>query len=136
MTSSINADMAGRIESAREAQGPCHHDGAALLEETKVYIGLNDMDTKRQRAATDSYVSILKRICRSCGVSFSFSVMEGGYMHDDGEFTEEKSIVLSFIDVPQEVVDEVAKEACVLFHQESVLVTVGRIYARSIREAL
>ena len=59
-------------------------------------------------------ISILKKICRGFNVPFSFDVVEGGYIHDDGEYTEEKSIVNTFIDVPQETVDEIAKEACVL----------------------
>ena len=136
VTLSASTHMADRIEAARKAQEPGFHDDIAAFEESKIYIGLNDMDTKSQKCATDSYIAILKRICRSCGVPFSFNVVDGGYIHDDGEYTEEKTIVLSLVNVPHDIVDEIAKESCVLFHQESVLVTVGRIHARRIREAL
>ena len=136
MVKSRNARMARRIRAAQERQGASTQGNAAVLEETKVYIGLNDMETKEQIFDTERYISILKKIIQTYGVPFSFSVMEGGYMHDDGEYTEEKAIVLSFIDVPQNTVDEIAKEACVLFHQESVLVTVNQLHARSIRESL
>ena len=64
------------------------------------------------------------------------SLTEAIYIHDNGEYTEEKSIVLTFIDLPQKTVDKIAKEVCILFHQESVLVTTDRIHVRSIRETL
>lgn len=136
MVSSRNTRMARRIRAAQERQGADTRSNAATLEETKVYIGLNDMETKEQIFDTEQYISILKKIIQTYDVPFSFSVMEGGYMHDDGEYTEEKAIVLTFIDVKQETVDEIAKEACILFHQESVLVTVDQIHVRSIRETL
>lgn len=50
-----------------------------------------------------------------------------------GGYTEEKTIVLTFIDVPQETVDQIAREMCATFHQELVLVTNGHIHMRSIR---
>lgn len=136
MVSSRNTRMARRIRAAQERQGADTQSNAATLEETKVYIGLNDMETKEQIFDTEQYISILKKIIQAYGVPFSFGVMEGGYMHDDGEYIEEKAVVLTFIDVKQETVDEIAKEACILFHQESVLVTVDQIHVRSIRETL
>ena len=111
-------------------------DMSTTIKETQVYIGLNDAETKKQKLATDRYVVILKEICRDFGVPFSFNVIDGGYIHDNGEYTEEKSIVLTFIDLPQKTVDKIAKEVCILFHQESVLVTTDRIHVRSIRETL
>lgn len=136
MVSSKSARMARRIIADQQKLEESERGNSAVLEETKVYIGLNDSETKEQVLETDHYVSILKKICQAYGVPFSFNVVEGGYMHDDGEYTEEKSIVLTFIDVKQETVDEIAKEACILFHQESVLITVDQIHARSVRESL
>ncbi|MBQ6508692.1 MAG: hypothetical protein IJI07_04390 [Flexilinea sp.] len=128
--------LAHQILEARRLQGDVIRSLDTALEESQVYIGLNDSETRQQKFETGRYVTILKDICREFGVPFSFDIQEGGYVHDDGEFTEEKSIVLTFIDVPQETVDRIAKEACILFHQESVLVTTDRIHARSIREVL
>ena len=105
----------------------------SMLEEAQVYIGLNDADTKEQLLETEEYISTLKSICRTYQVAFSFDVVEGGYVHDDGEYTEETSIVLTFIDASQETVDAIAKELCTLFNQESVLITVDRIRVRSVR---
>ena len=98
----------------------------------QVYIGLNDGDTREQRFDTDRYVSILKRVCAQYGTPFSFNTMHGGYVHDNGEYTEENSIVITFIDVPRETVDEIAKDLCVFFRQESVLITTSRIQTRRI----
>ena len=128
--------LAHQILEARRLQGEVIRSLDTALEESQVYIGLNDSETRQQKFETGRYVTILKDICREFGVPFSFDIQEGGYIHDDGEFTEEKSIVLTFIDVPQETVDRIAKEACILFHQESVLVTTDRIRVRSIREVL
>ncbi len=116
--------------------GAVIRDRNTALEEFKVYIGLNDSETRTQKLETGRYAAILKEICRDFGVPFSIDIQEGGYFHDDGEFTEEKSIVLTFIDIPQETVDKIAKEVCVLFHQESVLVTTEHIHVRSIHETL
>ena len=107
----------------------------SMLDETQVYIGLNDADTKEQLYETKAYVSLLRELCHSYKVPFSFDVIEGGYIHDDGEYTEEKSIVLTFIDVPQDTIDAIAKELCRLFHQESVLMTSERLLVRSVRVA-
>lgn len=125
-----------QILDSQRALGKALREGMATLEETQVYIGLNDRETREQLLETNSYVSILKRICRGFGVAFSLDIVEGGYIHDDGEYTEETSIVLTFIDVPAETVDRIAKELCALFHQESVLITTDRVRVRSVRNEL
>ena len=134
-TTTINK-LSHQILEARRVQDEVMRSMDTTLEESQVYIGLNDSETRQQKLETGRYAAIMKDICREFGVPFSFDIQEGGYIHDDGEFTEEKSIVLTFIDVPQETMDRIAKEACILFHQESVLVTTDRIRVRSIREVL
>ena len=69
---------------------------------TEIYIGLNDQDTKEQRFETSRYLSLLKNVCISYRVPFSVSVIDGGYIHENGEYTEEKTLVLSLIDTPSE----------------------------------
>ena len=130
------SQISRHIDDSRQTLEKALRDLSTTIEESQIYIGLNDSETKQQKLATDRYVAILKEICRDFGVPFSFNVIDGGYIHDNGEYTEEKSIVLTFIDLPQENVDKIAKEVCVLFHQESVLVTTDRIRVRSIRERL
>lgn len=126
--------LSRRVLNTQHSFGDVVRERGTTFEEFQVYIGLNDSETREQKFETDQYVSTLKKVCRQFGVPFSFDVVEGGYVHDDGEYTEEKSIALTFIGVPEETVNEIAKEICALFHQESVLVTADRIHVRSIRE--
>ncbi|MBR2590569.1 MAG: hypothetical protein IKE65_06560 [Clostridia bacterium] len=97
------------------------------MTETKIYIGLNDSQTKEQIHPTEKYMSVLKNVCRNYNVAFSVDVEEGGYFHDDGEYTEETSFVLVLINAQKKVVDEIAKDLCTFFHQECVLVIQGHI---------
>ena len=97
------------------------------MTETRIYIGLNDAVTRAQLYDTQTYLSILKDICRSCHVAFSVDVEEGGYYHEDGEYTEETSLVLILIDTERDTVQKIAQELRTRFHQESVLVTENRI---------
>ena len=94
-----------------------------VVRETKLYIGLNDMDTLKQEHGTCKYISILQNVCRSYQVPFTFAVEHGGYIHEDGRYTEEQTLVVSMIDIPDETVSEIAKDLCVFFRQESVLIT-------------
>ena len=91
--------------------------------ETKIYVGLNDAFTLRQEHETALYIDTLKNVCFQYHVPFSFSVQEGGYFHEDGRYTQETSLVLSLVDVAEETSREIAKDLCVFFRQESVMVT-------------
>ena len=46
------------------------------MTETKVYVGLNDAFTLEQRYETEKYTSLLKKVCFSYHVPFSFSVID------------------------------------------------------------
>lgn len=106
------------------------------MTEHRIYVGLNDSETKKQRFETDRYKGIMKDVCRSYHVAFSVGISEGGYYHDDGEYTEETSLVLALIDADPAVVREIAKDLCAFFHQESVLVTQTRIDGEFVREEI
>ena len=136
MQSSLTTQLIRFALDARHVIDKASDSQRTDIVETQVYIGLNDSETRKQEFETNRYISVLKRVCVKYGVPFSFDVINGGYIHDDGEYTEEKTIVLTFIDVDQETVDEIAKDLCVFFHQESVLVTTDHIEARSIREVV
>ena len=103
------------------------------MTETRIYVGLNDAETREQKFKTEKYMSILKNVCKSYHVAFSLDVEEGGYFHDDGEYTEETSLVLILIDADPEIVREIATDLCVFFHQESVMVTESLVQAYFIR---
>ena len=95
--------------------------------ETKIYVGLNDADTKTQKFETARYISILKNVCRSYKVPFSFSLAQGGFMHENGEYTEETTLVISLINLEKSKVNEIAQDLCTFFNQESVLITDDRV---------
>lgn len=88
-----------------------------------IYIGLNDADTGAQKFDTEKYVSILRRVCKSYHVAFSFHLTTGGYVHDDGRYTEENTLQLMLLNAEEATVTEIAKDLCAFFHQESVMVT-------------
>ncbi len=50
-------------------------------------------------------------------------------MHEDGNYTEELTLVISLIDVDKAIINEIARDLCVFFHQESVLITEDRVHA-------
>ena len=106
------------------------------MTETKIYVGLNDSETLKQKHDTEKYINILKHVCFSYHVPFSFSVEQGGYMHENGQYTQEQTLVLTLIDVKKETIEEIAKDLCVFFHQESVMITEGTVQAYFIKETL
>ena len=57
-------------------------------------------------------------------------------MHDDGRYTQEKTLVISLIDVSDELVNEIAKDLCAFFNQESVMITEGEIKAYFVNDSL
>ena len=104
--------------------------------ESKIYIGLNDLTTNTHLFENERYIKILRNVCYSYKVPFSFSIQEGGYIYESGEYARETSLVLTLIDAKKSIVDDIAKDLCAFFHQESVLVTESQIQARFIRETL
>ena len=104
--------------------------------ESKIYIGLNDVATNTQLFESEKYVRVLRNVCYSYKVPFSFSVQEGGYIYENGDYARETSLVLTLIDAEKAVVDDIAKDLCAFFHHESVLITESQIQARFVRETL
>ena len=104
--------------------------------ETKIYVGLNDSVTKTQIFETEKYINILRNVCFAYHTPFSFDVEEGGYIHENGEYTRETSLILSLIDADRKTVNEIAKDLCVFFHQESVMITEDHIRTYFISETL
>ena len=104
--------------------------------ETKIYVGLNDSTTLKQEHETAQYVSILKTVCKNYHTPFSVSLAQGGYMHENGQYTEELTLVLSLIDVKKEIINAIAEDLCAFFHQESVLITEDKVRAYYINQPL
>lgn len=107
-----------------------------MMKKADIYVGLNDMDTKVQKFELSRYTSVLKNVCLNYHVPFSFSVIEGGYFHENGEYTQENSLKISFIGIEQETVEEIAKDLCTFFRQKSVLITIDTVEVYSIHSAI
>jgi len=106
------------------------------MTETKIYVGLNDSITKTQLFETERYISILKKVCYAYHTAFSFDVESGGYFHENGDFTKENTLVLTLIDTEKETVNEIAKDLCAFFHQESVMITENPVQTYFIKDSL
>ncbi len=106
------------------------------MDRTDIYIGLNNKDSKIQEFADEKYISILKKVCISYKVPFSFSLIEGGYIHENGEYTQENTLMLSLIGTEKDVIEEIAQDLCVFFDQESVLIASSQVEVRSISNRL
>ena len=102
--------------------------------EITISVGLNDATTKHQKYQTEKYVDIMKFVCQNYHVPFSFIVSDGGYFHENGDYVQEKTLVLCFLDPEEGVVDVIARDLCTFFHQESVLITENKIRAYYIKE--
>ena len=94
-----------------------------MSQQTAIYVGLNDSETGVQKFGTEKYLSILKNVCRSYEVAFSVQLINGGYFHEDGRYTEENTLKLTLVDISEEKTIEIAKDLCAFFNQESVMVT-------------
>lgn len=106
------------------------------MMQTTIYIGLNDSVTHEQKFETEKYLSILKSVCQSYHVAFSVNVISGGYFHEDGTYVEETTLVLMMLDVDAVTVNEIAKDLCVFFNQESVMVTTAPAKVHFVHERL
>lgn len=104
--------------------------------ERKIYIGLNDLTTNTQLFENEKYIRVLRNVCYSYKVPFSFNLQEGGYLYENGDYARETSLVLTLIDVEKAVVNDIARDLCAFFHQESVLITENQLQAYSVRETL
>ena len=104
--------------------------------ETRIYVGLNDAVEKKQIFETDKYLRILREVCYAYRTPFSFDVLEGGYFHKNGDYTQETTLMLTLIDAERETIDEIAKDLCVFFHQESVMITENPVRSYFVSESL
>jgi len=104
--------------------------------QSTIYIGLNDATTGVQKFGTEKYLSILKHVCHNYSVAFSVHQINGGYFHEDGRYTEENTLSLLLLGVPEETVTEIAKDLCAFFHQESVMVTTSPCSVVFVKERL
>ncbi len=93
------------------------------MKEYRIYVGLNDKITHKQKFDESVYLSVLKVICKNYEVGFSVTKIDGGYFHEDASFVSENALQLLFFDVERNTVKEIAKDLCTAFNQEAVIVS-------------
>lgn len=133
---SLNKCILRMHQAIKQAASTPDRDEPEQMIETRIYVGLNNADTKTQIHDTEKYINLLKNVCKNYHVAFSVDIEDGGYFHDDGEYTEETSLILLLINVDRNVVREIAQDLCTFFHQESVLVTEDHIEAYFVKSAV
>ncbi|MBR0029982.1 MAG: hypothetical protein IJP93_10970 [Bacteroidales bacterium] len=104
--------------------------------EITISVGLSDAATKQQKYQTEKYIEVMKFVCSNYHVSFSYIISEGGYVHENGDYVQEKTLVLCLLDPEEGIVDAIARDLCSFFHQESVLITESKVRAYYIKEKI
>ena len=106
------------------------------VRQANVYIGLKDSEVYEQLFETEKYISILKNVCKAYRVAFSMNRINGGYFHEDGTYVEEESLVLTLLDVDEKTIEEISKDLCAFFNQESVMVTYTDAMIQFVKEKI
>lgn len=101
-----------------------------------IYIGLNDAKSKNQEHSTERFLRILYNVCKGYEVSFSVSELHGGYFCKDSTFVNENSLCITLVGAEDALADEIAKDICAFFNQESVMVIRDNVECRFISEKL
>lgn len=70
------------------------------MVKSEIYIGLHDSTTKTQLFENEKYIRVLRNVCHSYKVPFSFGIQEGGYIYENGEYARETSLVLTLTLMP------------------------------------
>ena len=88
-----------------------------------LYVGLNDKDTHEQRLIMDRVVSLV--IWASNGYKSPITGQSGfgTYYSESGEQVNEKSIVITLVDVSEELAHEIAADLCAFLNQSEVMIT-------------
>lgn len=87
-----------------------------------IHIGMNDKNAYEQIIDTDAVVRIIKSVCNGYGVLFSTYLQQGGYIHSDGNYIQEKSAAIKLIGISEDDVNNVAADLCCFLNQETELI--------------
>jgi hypothetical protein len=104
------------------------------VEETRIYVGLRDRDSREQIYETEKYKLMVKEICKEYRSPFSVTLMEGGYFHDDGTWVDENSLMITLLSTPKDTVYKIARDVCKTFHQESVIIVIDKVISFNIHD--
>ena len=87
----------------------------------KIYIGLNDQQTKKQEIETETaLIKVSKYLADHFEGATAYNAI-GIYKHDNGEIVRENSIVIELVFVNDQDVMTMIDHFRVVFNQESVM---------------
>ena len=91
------------------------------MVKTKLYVGLNDKDTKSQEISTLNAYKVLGNILGAELDGYTITESTGFYKHADGSFTTEVSLVVELLNVPQQTILGLIHNIKIALNQECVL---------------
>lgn len=91
-------------------------------------VGLNDKDTKIQKLDSIEAYKIVENTLLNNGLSgYTIYQGKGLYKHDNGDITQENTLIIEIIFTTEEIVDKIIKILKQVLNQESVLKQVQEI---------
>lgn len=102
----------------------------------EIIVGLNDKD-KHIKAYDDVfYEKVLNSVFNNYDVSCSIGFLYGRYKHNSGKVIQETSLSIQIINADDTLIEEIAKDICVFFNQESVIINKSELESYTISESL
>lgn len=90
----------------------------------KLYVGLNDKDTKTQRYSSEYHMAQVRGIVFGNGIDCTLYNAQGVYTHHDGTIIKENTIVIEILDFGQadfnNAIKNLADELKTILNQESI----------------
>ena len=91
-------------------------------------VGLNDKDTKLQRIDSIEAYKIVENTLLNNGLSgYTIYQGKGLYKHDNGEITQENTLIIEVLFTTDEVINKIIKILKHVLNQESILKQVQEI---------
>lgn len=91
-------------------------------------VGLNDKDTKLQRIDSIEAYKIVENTLLNNGLSgYTIYQGKGLYKHDNGEITQENTLIIEVLFTTDEVINKIIKILKQILNQESILKQVQEI---------
>ena len=91
-------------------------------------VGLNDKDTKLQRIDSIEAYKIVENTLLNNGLSgYTIYQGKGLYKHDNGEITQENTLIIEVLFTTDEVINKIIKILKQVLNQESILKQVQEI---------
>lgn len=90
----------------------------------KIYLGLNDKDTKQQEITIDQAVEVITKLLKDFKIEGATIIPATGYYtHNDGTIILEQSLIIELLFQDDETIKTIATALKLMFNQESVMTT-------------